>query len=584
MRFNPKLLTVTILFAIGLTNVSRAAGITLPAIKPIKSCADLVHTDLGSVAETPGKVTAAEQMATDKGSFCKISAQFEPLILLTIYLPSEHWTQRYIQNGNGGGAPGPNGYGYAGGCMPALNGEFAVGANNLGHFEPGAPNAFTTAQGWEWAKDPQKRIDYAYRSTHTNVLAARALMKAYYGHAPRYSYFMVCSEGGRDALVEAQRFPEDFDGVVAGAPAALQTAQETTFHLWIARANTRADGTNILMPDKRKLAHDAVLAQCDTLSGVKDGLLQDPGACHFNPASMQCPAGTTNAASCFTAEEVTALQKMYDGAYDAEGNHLHFGLQHGGEALWNLPNTPTADAPGARQAALSMAYLLLPEVTPAAADYSHMQFSKADFAHGSTLTPLYDGANTNLKPFAARGGRLILWHGLSDFQIPPGATLAYYRGVQNFVGERAADQFVRLFMLPGVGHCSGGDGYDQIDALSAVMAWRELKQAPTQIMSGKPAARPAQGANAGGGEARPIRPIATPTPALAATRPVYQYPGVARYTGKGDPADGVNYLRAASPEPPVQVFTNEASRLFAPNNQKFYAVKDGKLVELQSQH
>jgi feruloyl esterase len=553
---------------------------SLAVVKAVRPCADLARTDLSRVADTPGTVTAAETVDTEQGPFCRVTVKVEPLIILTINLPTERWTQRYIQYGGGGGAPGPNGYDRAGTCQPALNGEFAVGGNNLGHFVAGEPQGFDTVQGWEWAKDPQRRIDYAYRASHVNVLVARALMQAYYGRAPRYAYFMGCSEGGREALIEAQRYPGDFDGVSAGAPAALQAAQETTFHLWIAQSNRRMDGTNILMPEKRKLIHDAVLAQCDTLSGVKDGLLQDPSACHFSPASLRCPAAATDTARCLTDEEVGALQRLYDGAHDGQGNALHFGLQRGGEALWGLANTPMAAAPGARQAALSMAYLMLPEVTPAAVDYDHMVFSRAAFALGATLSPLYDGANTDLKPFAARGGKLILWHGLSDFQIPPGATLAYYRGLQQFMGVAVADRFVRMFLIPGMGHCGGGDGYDQFDVLTPLMAWTESKQAPTQIMTGRLTERRTGNGNAPGQPARPPKPFATSMPKLSATRPAYPFPAIPHYTGKGDPDDGANYERGTSPEAPARDFDNEAARLFGPDNQKNYGVKGGKLVVL----
>jgi feruloyl esterase len=271
---------------------------------------------------------------------------------------------------------------------------------------------------------------------------------------------------------------------------------------------------------------------------------------------------------------------MYDGAHDEQGNPLHFGLLRGGEALWNLPNTPTAEPPGATQAALSMAYQMLPEVTPAAADYSHMVFSKANFKLGSTLSPLYDAANTNLKPFAARGGKLLLWHGQSDFQFPPGATLAYYQRVQKFMGTQAAERFVRMFLLPGVGHCSGGDGYDQNDALGALMSWIEMNQAPTQLMAGTPGVRQGPSAIPAGGPPRPPLLYATPMPALTATRPVCTYPDIARYSGKGDSDDGSNYSRATSPAATAPVITNEASKLFGPDNQNNYAVKDGRLVAL----
>ena len=445
-------------------NVSRAADYAdLPVIKPIMSCSNLANSDLSKVADTPGVVTSAEVTDTAQGQFCKVTARVDPLILVTVSLPVERWTQRYIQYGGGGGTPGSNGYGQAGTCLPALTGQFVFGINNLGHILPTTPRTHATVESWDWARDPQSRIDFGYRATHVNALIARALIKAYYGREPRYSYLMGCSEGGREALNEVQRYPDDFDGVSAGAPAALQTAQETTAHLWIVQADRRADGTNILMPEKRKLAHDAVLAQCDTFSGLKDGLLQDPRACHFDPATLQCAPTSADTSRCLTAEEVMALQKIYAGASDHRGDHLMFGLERGGEAQWGLPDTPTAEPPGAREAALSRAYMILPEVTPAASDFSHLEFTKASFELGSTLSPLYDAANTDLRRFAAHGGKLILWHGLSDFEIPPEVTLAYYHGVQKFMGAQATERTVRLFLLPGVGHCRGGDGYDQLD-------------------------------------------------------------------------------------------------------------------------
>jgi feruloyl esterase len=280
---------------------------------------------------------------------------------------------------------------------------------------------------------------------------------------------------------------------------------------------------------------------------------------------------------------VSVVQKIYDGAYDDQGHHLLFGLERGGEAQWNLASTPTIEPPRAQLAAYQKAFVIFPEVTPALADFNKpIVFTKADFEMGETLAPLYNGTNTNLKPFAARGGKLILWHGLTDFLIPPKVTLAYYRGVQKFMGEKAADEVTRLFLIPGVGHCGGGDGYNQLDVLSPLMSWVESKQAPTEILTGKIAQR----AGATNGNAlqptgpRPSKPYATPMPTLTATRPVYPYPFIARYTGNGDPNVAANYARAKSPVTPAQefAFDYEAFKLIGPNSQHDYGVRDGRLV------
>lgn len=581
------LVSAAILWATVFAISSHAAGYAdLNPVKPVAACADLAKTNLSKVADTPGVVKSAELRDTAKGPFCTVIAQFEPFIIITVNLPSERWTQRYVMNGGGGGAPGPNGYVQAGTCMPALNGEFVVSGNNLGHFS-GTARDLLNVQSWDWGRDPQRRIDWGYRANHVTVLATKALIKAYYGQAPRYSYFIGCSEGGREALIEAQRYPEDFDGVSAGAPAALQTGNETTFHLWIVQANRRADGTNIVMPEKRKLVHDAVVAQCDTLSGVKDGLLEAPETCHFDPASLQCSTAATDTSGCLTSEEVAVFKKLYEGATDAQGNHLLYGLERGGEAQWLLADSPTAEPPRARLAALQKAYVMLPEVTPAIADFSQpIEFTKAAFELGSTLSPLYDGLNTDLKPFAARGGKLILWHGLTDFLIPPGVSIAYFHGVQKFMGEKPTDQFMRLFLLPGVGHCGGGDGPDQLDTLSPLMAWTELKQAPAEIMTGVRAERRAPGpnpaANPNDGTPRQSAPYATPMPKLSATRPVYPYPYLAHYSSTGDPKEGANYSPVKTPAQSAPAFTYEVLNLIGPDNQHTYADKDGRLVVVNS--
>jgi feruloyl esterase len=571
------------LLAAAQLHAGAAAGFAkLAVVKPILSCADLVTTDLRGVADTAATVRSATLLQTARGQFCRVIAQVEPSIVIAINLPVDHWTQRYIQSGGGGGAPGPDGYGLAGGCMPALDGEFAVGGNNMptqemtGPPQPAAPKLATSIG--DWGADPQKRIDYGYRASHVTVRVARALMQAYYGRAPRFSYFMGCSDGGREGLIEAQRYPEDFNAVAAGAPAMVVTAQQSTFHLWIAAANRRADGTNILLPSKRALLHDAVLAACDTLSGVKDGLLQDPAGCGFEPATLRCAASAADTTRCLTAEEVSAVEKLYRGAADAQGQPLLFGLERGGELQWSLPDTATAVPEGMRAAALSLAYVILPEPTPSAVDYSHMVFSKTGFELSSTLAPLYNATNTDLKAFAAHGGKLILWHGLSDFWVSPRVSATYYRGVQEFMGAKAASQFMRLFLLPGVGHCSGGDGYDQLDILSPLMAWAELGRAPAWIMAGKTDGIGATNPRAAPEPAK--MPLALPLPALSATRPVYPYPFVARYTGRGDPRDGANYEAVKSPHEPGPQIPYAALALFQPDNQREYAVKDGRLAVL----
>jgi feruloyl esterase len=544
----------------------------LPVIKPVESCMALGNTDLRAVADTPTRIETATLADTPKGPFCEVKGTIAPAIRFEVDLPAEHWTQRYVEAGCGGLCGSmPEGLSNASGCAPALNGELALATDDMGHqSRMGAPD-----QG-VFGADPQKRIDFAYRANHVTTLVAKALIRAFYGRAQKYSYFVGCSDGGREALMEAQRYPGDFDGIAAGDPAALLTVQNSFSGTWQQRANTRADNSYILRASKAVLIHDAVVAQCDTLSGVKDGVLQDPRACHFDPAELRCPAGAAGTSGCLTAEEVTALSKLYFGAVDDQGHHFTFGYQRGWEM--RLPQEEQASEWSRGFAGQMVINLFLPTPSPAEGD-KPFEFTEANLARMSALAPLYNATNTDLKPFAARGGKLILWHGWSDTLIPPEVSIAYYQGVQEFMGAAATGRFMRLYMLPGVGHCMGGDGYDQVDWLSALMSWVEKGHAPTAVSTGKTADRPS-GPPGPRPAAAPRTPYARPAPTVVATRPVYPYPLIAHYTGKGDPNDAASYVAIRSPVPVPESFAMDAIRLIGPDNQKSYGVRDGRLVVL----
>ncbi|MFT4077590.1 MAG: tannase/feruloyl esterase family alpha/beta hydrolase [Asticcacaulis sp.] len=581
-------------FCLGLPQIAAAQArphADLGVVKPVRDCAELARADIRSDDGSVVTIASAGLIDTPKGAFCKVLGTIAPSIGFEVDLPAQNWTQRFLQGGCGGLCGMTSvGISNATTCAPALNGEFVVAGDDMGH--KGQMGSDSEA---EFAADPQKRIDFAYRGNHETAVVAKALIKVYYGQGPRYSYFTGCSDGGREALMETQRFPDDFDGVSAGDPAALFQIQNSFYHAWNALSNQRADGTNILMPGKLNLLHQTVLAACDTLSGVSDGLLQDPRACHFDPGTLIC-AKDINMPTCLTTEELAVVRKLYSGASDAAGNIYTFGALYGGEAQWNLPATPTARPMSAGMASRSMEYVILPEVSPADGDVTHFAFDPENFARVSQLAPLYNATNTNLKPFAAHGGKLILWHGLSDTSITPGISIAYYQGVQAFVGAAETDRFMRLFLLPGVGHCGGGDGYDQIDTLSALMAWTELGQSPEYLIAGKSeGGRPGPGAGGpppgpggpggaggpppGGGPGGDMgKPYVSAGPEPVATRPVYAYPNIPHYTGKGDPKVWTSYEAVKSPVALPQAFPQAAIALIGPDNQKTYSVVNGKLT------
>jgi feruloyl esterase len=500
-----------------------------------------------------------------------------PTSAFEINLPIERWTQRFVQGASTNGLRVAT----AGSCFPATNGEMVMAGNDKGGGRDDRP-----------AFDAQKRIAWAYTANHDTAVVAKAVIKAFYGQPPRFSYYVGCSGGGREALIEAQRFPDDFDGISAGAPAMLLSIHNGGFfHGWERRVNHRADGSIILARSRLGILHDAAIAHCAASSGVLDGILQIPSACSFDPAWVQCPAGAPDTSRCLTAEETAVAQKLYEGSSDAAGRRFEMlGFPLGSELRWGL-STAKGPADGQSYPGTDLGFLL---DFPASEQGTEMLNKVFDFNDEwyrklAVLAPLYNGADTNLAPFQKHGGKLILWHGGSDTSVQPESTIAYYQGVQKQLGARLTDTFTRFFLLPGVGHCSGGEGPAQIDVLSPLMAWAELHRAPDAIVVGKPANQnsrvPGQNAGGGGGDGEgggggrgPQYPYPSENQPTVLTRPIYPYPAVARYSGNGDRNDAANYVSVKSSAPVPQTFKTDAVKLFGPNNHQSYHVENGKLV------
>ena len=245
--------------------------LNLQVIKPVTSCDQLAKADLSKAVDTPVTIQSATISDTTAGRFCKVMGSVEPAILFEVDLPLDHWTQRFEES-----PANSRMIANSGSCAPALNGEFAVAFNNQGHSGKGLTDA-------SWTPNLQLRIDFAYRANHVTALAAKALIKIFYGQPQRFSYFLGCSEGGREALTEAQRFPGDFDGISAGSPIIIDSVHNIFFHPWEATANKRADGSRVLVSTRMGILHDAVLAHCAASSGELDGVLLEPTACKFDP-------------------------------------------------------------------------------------------------------------------------------------------------------------------------------------------------------------------------------------------------------------------------------------------------------------
>jgi hypothetical protein len=567
------------------------AATSLAITPPVISCDQLATIDFTKTA-VPMLISAARMTMTPKGNFCQVTGTIAPRIGFEVYLPAEHWTQRFLQTGCGGLCGNINiNVGNAQSCTPALNGEFVVSSNDMGHSG--------SMMDASWAADPQKRIDFAYRANHLTALATKAIIQRYYGKPAAFSYFMGCSDGGREALMEAQRYPDDFDGISAGAPAAFFQFQNSFFHAWNVAGNLRADGTPILLKGKLPVLHRAVIEHCPTGSGVKDGLLANPFACKVDPAWVpHCKAGAKDTDQCLSSEEITAAMRLYAGATDARGNQFVLsGQVPGSELNWPVPATPDEQSMSVMMAMPALQYVLLPETLAGMKSLTAFPLTKNNFDRVAALAPLYNAANTNLRKFSQRGGKLIMWHGLADDSVSPGFSIAYYRGVQKLLGTEATDRFLRLFLLPGVGHCGHGEGYDQIDLLSSLMAWTEKALAPAMILSTKvaqdPQAFPPMGGKPPMGNGKPsaevqfhgMMPASSPLahagkPPLA-TRPVYPFPYIARYLGQGNPLDAASYAPLRSEAFDHLTFGEPAIAYIGPDNQKNYMVRDGKLVVIQ---
>jgi len=535
------------------------------AVVPASSaCADLARVSLADIGGAGSRVRAATQDSSGGVERCTVEGTLAPAIGFRLVLPTRTWTQRFLQVGCGGLCGNiPRNAGAADGCLPLDDGGFAVAGTDMGH----------AGMASDFGRDPRQRVDFAYRGVHLTALAAKRLIEAFYGRKPAFSYFDGCSDGGREALIEAQRFPQDFNGIVAGAPALNFQVQNALYHAWQARSNRDAQGQAILVAARLPILHRAVLAQCDALDGLVDGLVSDPRACHFDPATVQCPdAGDAKDGACPSAAEVAAARRLYDGPRDpATGQRLIVaGPQPGSELAWAGVFVPrAADEPVmSDMIALGVLRDLAFETKPPA-DFklADLHFDARTFDLLRARHALFDATDPDLGAFAAAHGKLILWHGWADPHISPMNTVAYQEAARTLMGDDRLSSFERLYLLPGVWHCGGGEGPSSVDLLTPMMAWVEQGVAPQAIVARQPdparrpngfgqpnGGRPLAGGPVGGpgGARRGPPPFemtrAAPDPRTL-VRVIYPYPYVAAYDGHGDPNAPASYVARLATTP-----------------------------------
>jgi feruloyl esterase len=432
-------------------------------------------------------------------AFCRVAATLTPVsdseIKIEVWLPESGWNGKLESVGNGAWA-GSISYPA---MATALGSGYAAASTDTGH--TGNNANFITGH-------PEKVIDFGYRAVHEMTVAAKAIISLYYASGPKYSYWNGCSTGGRQALMEAQRYPSDYDGILAGAPA-IYASRLQGMQVWASQTVHQAEASYI-PPTKYPVIHDAVLRQCDALDGVKDGVLEDPKKCKFDPKVLACQAG--DQPTCLTAPQVEAISKLYKGPRNSKtGQQLFPGLEPGSELGWNT--------------------LAGPQPMGLASDvYKYLVFENPNWDY-KTINPTtdfplaekklaegMDAANANLKPFVDRGGKLIMYHGWSDPGIAPMNSVQYYKNVVDALGASQARNAVRLFMIPGMNHCQGGSGTDKFDGIGALAQWVEKGKTPEQInashqTSGK----------------------------IDRTRPLCPYPQVAAYKGSGSTDEAANF-------------------------------------------
>jgi feruloyl esterase len=526
------------------------------------SCEDLKKLVLDHVAISSAVLVEAGPLKQPAGSpfkmpdvnlprHCEVAGVARPTsdseIDFLLWLPlAEAWNGKYMQLGNGGWA----GIIQAASLARPLALGYAVSATDDGHHAQGMmPDA-------SWAVGhPEKLLDFGYRALHETALASKAILRAYFGKTDGHAYFVGCSDGGREALMEAERYPEDFDGVLAGAPASHWT-RLITGALWMEQAlNSKPESK--ISAAKLPAIQRAALAQCDALDGVKDGLIEDPRACHFDPSVLLCKGAED--AECLTQPQIDAIKKVYSGPIDpVTGEKLYSGYEPGTEAEpggWN----PWIVGPLQNAFANSYFSQALHENTP-------WDWRTADIGREVRLADAKTGEflnswNPDLRSFRAHGGKLIQYHGWGDAAIAPGDSVAFYEQVRAFLATypdprskdpASIDLFYRLFLVPGMQHCGGGQGPTNFgngngpieaglpddaehDILLALDRWVTQGVAPEHIIaSGSVRADPKAGVTGG-----------------HLTRPLCVYPAVARYKGQGDTNAAENFECAAPAGEPL---------------------------------
>jgi feruloyl esterase len=461
------------------------------AAKSVSACEALMKLSFSNA------IVASASVEGRNTPFCKVSLTLNPSndsdIRAEVWLPTEGWNGKYLAIGNGGwGGEIPTEL-----MQPGIERGYATSGTDDGH--SGSDGSFVLGH-------PEKYIDFAYRSEHEMALKSKAVVRAYYGRKPRYSYWDGCSGGGREGLIQAHRYPDEFDGIVAGDPANFR---RNAWALWIANASFK-DSDDTIPPSKYPMIHQAVLDACDALDGLRDGLIDDPRRCQFDPGALQCT--NNDAPNCLTERQVRTARTILVAPVTSSGHQVFERLEPGTELRW------ARLAGGPEPAALFLDYFKYVVFVDPQWDWRTFNLDRDAVFAERAMEGVVD-LEPDLTRFARHGGRLVLYQGWADQQVAPEATVHFYEAMSKFGGDSApVNQWARLFMVPGMGHCLGGEGPDTFNRLGVLEEWVEHGHAPDKILA----------AHTSGGR-------------VDRTRPLCPYPQVAKYQGSGNIDEAANF-------------------------------------------
>jgi feruloyl esterase len=487
------------------------------AAAPVVNCPDLAPMSFGPDVKIESAKLVAKTDALPE--HCDIRGTIWPEAKFAVKLPTE-WNERFQMVGNGGWA----GTISFGAMDLAVKAGYATTSTDTGHDEKKEPGASFAYPGPKNPNAARKVIDHGYLSVHETALLAKKIIHTYYGRDARYSYWVGCSTGGKQGLSEAQRYPEDFDGYVVGAPV-LFYAELQMKAIWNAHAVLNGAGT--VRAEKLRTLSDAVVAKCDMLDGVKDGVLENPLVCKFDPgADLPKCAGDSDAATCFTPAQIAGIRKVYDGVRNSAGTLLFPGLALGSEVFGPPAGRQGQPVRSGWDGSLTNSFNIANSFFKFMAfdnppgekwDFLTFDFDK-DPDHMRATAFAIDSTIPDLTAVKVRGGKIVHYHGWSDPGVTPKMSVNYYEAAMKAMGDKDTHDFYRFFPVPGMFHCGGGPGCGNVDWLSAVVNWVEKGQAPDSLVGG----------HVEGGK-------------ITKTHLLCPYPEVARYKGTGNPDAAESY-------------------------------------------